>query len=275
MLQLLLKTPQKSNLKKVALCLLLLGCGLPTSLFCDPTEAPGFVVNFSDLFNFSSQLRLIGFFLLVTILPFVLIMVTSFTRIMIIFHFLRQALSIQQVPTNAIIVGLSIILTGFVMHPVIDEIKDNAITPYFNGEFQQAGATQNQDLLLLTNVWKPLRTFLLQHTREKDLQLFMEIGNVQLEEASTPNASGVENVPWYCVVPAFVISELRTAFMMGFLLFLPFLIIDMVISSVLMSMGMIMLPPMLISVPFKLLLFILVDGWRLIVQQIVSGFTPT
>lgn len=229
-------------------------------------------INTSDLVSVRYQLRLMGFLFLISIIPFAVMMLTSFTRISIIFHFLRQALGGQQVPSNHILIGISLILTGFVMHPVINAVKDEAIVPYFNDSFKghasvHAG-THSEETLLIEKTWQPLRAFLLQHVREKDLILFLDISRIK-----TPTSKAeFDNVPWYCIVPAFVLSELRIAFMIGFLLFLPFLIIDMVIASVLMSMGMMMLPPVLISTPFKLLLFILIDGWKLIIQQIVNGY---
>lgn len=258
---------------------------IPSSLVETAMDIPKAIHN-PDLLNFRSQLRIIGFLAIISLIPFGVMMLTSFTRISIIFHFLRQALGYQQVPSNQIVIGLSLILTGFVMHPVIHEIQTNAIDPYFSNSFKStpevASGHRSEEGMLLERAWKPLRTFLLQHTREKDLILFLEIGNVHLPTETvniTTNVNEVpeeqlqlDSIPWYCLVPAFVMSELRIAFMMGFLLFLPFLIIDMVVASILMSMGMMMLPPILVSTPFKLLLFILIDGWRLIIQQAVNGF---
>ncbi len=217
------------------------------------------------LFNFSDQLRLVGFVAILALIPFVLVLMTSFTRISIVLTFLRQALG-TSVPSTQIIVGLSLILTGYVMHPVITKIYDDAICPYFNKELKAEG--KSEEIAFLEKGWPPLRTFMLEHTREKDLALFVDMGKIPIEK-TTP-----ELLPWYCIVPSFVISELRTAFLMGFLLFLPFLVIDLVVTSLLMSMGMIMLPPVMISFPFKLLLFVVVDGWRLIVQQVVTSY-PT
>ncbi|NGX61577.1 MAG: Flagellar biosynthetic protein FliP [Chlamydiae bacterium] len=190
------------------------------------------------------------------LIPFVFILMTSFTRISIILTFLRQALS-TSVPSAQIIIGLSLILTAYIMHPVLTEIHKEAITPYFKG------GEKNPEILLEKG-WPPLRFFLLSHTREKDLQLFLEMGD--------ENPQSVDEIPWYALVPAFVLSELRTAFLLGFLLFLPFLVIDMVVTSLLMSMGMVLLPPVMISFPFKILLFVVVDGWRLIIQQVVAGY---
>lgn len=210
-----------------------------------------------DVLDLTNELKLIGFFALLGLIPFVLVLMTSFTRISIILTFLRQALG-TVVPSSHIIVGLSLILTGYVMNPVIKEIYEGAITPYFNKEIEEKA--------FFEKAWPPLRNFMLVHTREKDLDLFLDLAKVEQRQT--------EDLPWYTIVPSFVLSELRTAFMMGFLLFLPFLVIDLVVTSLVMSMGMIMLPPVMISFPFKLLLFVVVDGWRLIVQQVVAGYMP-
>jgi flagellar biosynthetic protein FliP len=217
-------------------------------------------------FNFADQLKVVGFVALLGLIPFVLVLMTSFTRISIILTFLRQALG-TSVPSTQIIVGLSLILTGYVMHPVITEIYEGAVTPYFNQELKVEG--KSDEIAFLEKAWPPLRNFMLTHTREKDLALFLDMGKVPVSQATPLELS---KIPWYCIVPSFVLSELRIAFMMGFLLFLPFLVIDLVVTSLLMSMGMIMLPPVMISFPFKLLLFVVVDGWRLIVQQVVLGY---
>lgn len=204
------------------------------------------------------ELPFISSALVLALVPFVFILMTSFTRISIVLTFLRQALS-TSVPSSQIIIGLSLILTGYIMHPVLTEIYDNALVPYFKQE-------EKKPEELLAKAWPPLRTFMLYQTREKDLQLFLDLGHVELKDDS------INQIPWYCIIPAFVLSELRTAFMLGFLLFLPFLIIDMVVTSLLMSMGMVLLPPVMISFPFKILLFVVVDGWRLVVQQVVGGY---
>lgn len=242
-----------------------------------------------EFMSLHHQLRIVGFLTLLALIPTVMVMMTSFTRITIIFHFLRQALATQHVPSNQIIIGMSLILTGFIMHPVLDEIHTQAITPYFNDELKDAPEVKmgikGEDALFLERVWSPTRQFLLHHVRENDLQLFLDLADVELPEIhpedmvahgsdGTGSAYDLSALPWYCLVPAFVLSELRMAFMMGFLLFMPFLVIDMIVASILMSMGMMMLPPVMISMPFKLLLFILVDGWRLIIQQTVNSFFP-
>ena len=198
--------------------------------------------------------------LLITILslaPAILILLTSFTRIIIVLSLLRHALSTQQVPPNQVLTGLALFLTFFIMTPVFDEINTSAVQPYMNKQIDQK-----------TAVWRtlvPLRNFMFKQVREKDLALFTKI-------AKQPRPANVSQVRTRVLVPAFVISELRIAFQMGFLLFIPFLIIDMVVASVLMSMGMMMLPPVMVSLPFKILLFVLVDGWNLLVQSLVVSF---
>lgn len=194
---------------------------------------------------------------LLSLLPAILIMFTSFTRIVVVLSLLRQALGGQQIPPNPVIIGLSIFLTLFVMSPTIDVVMREAVTPYMNKEitFQDA----------LKKAEPSLKGFMLRQTREKDLALFLKIAKERPPEKA-------EELSMRIVVPAFAISELKTAFEMGFLIFLPFLIIDMVVSSILLSMGMMMLPPVMISLPFKLLLFVLVDGWNLVVGSIVRSF---
>lgn len=238
---------------------------------------PASLLNQSGVFTFKNQLQIIAFLTLISLIPFGVMMMTSFLRISIVFQFLRQALGSSQVPSNQIIIGLSLILTGFVMQPVIQQAQANALIPYMNGSFNKlpevkSGAT-TEEAVLLQKAWKPLHSFLSMHIREKDLSLFLDISQAYRKNKSTESENtDLKDAPWYCVVPAFMLSELRTAFMMGFLLFLPFLIIDMVVAAVLMSMGMMMLPPIMVSTPFKLLLFIMIDGWFLIVQQIINGF---
>jgi flagellar biosynthetic protein FliP len=192
-----------------------------------------------------------------SLLPSILIMLTSFTRIVIVFHFLRQAMGTQTIPPTQVIIGMSLFLTLMIMWPVGQNIWNEAVVPYNAGQidgFQAMRVAENH-----------VRNFMMKFIREKDLNLFMEIANVQ--------ATSFEQVPTYVVVPAFMLSEVKTAFEIGFLVFLPFLIIDMVVASVLLSMGMIMLPPILISMPFKLLVFVLVDGWYLVVGSLVRSFT--
>lgn len=262
---------------------------IPAIAYADTPTTSLLPLDNKEFMNLHQQLRILGFFTLLSMIPFVVVMMTSFTRISIIFHFLKQALGTTNVPSAQIVTGLSLILTAFIMHPVIDDINDKALQPYLNNEFADSSEVRlgirGEDAILLEKAWAPLRTFLLQHTRESDLQLFLDIGHIELptldavdthqsDTDDTESAYDLSAIPWYCVVPGFVLSELRVAFMMGFLLFMPFLVIDMVVASILMSMGMMMLPPVMISMPFKLLLFIMVDGWRLIIQQMVEGFYP-
>jgi flagellar biosynthetic protein FliP len=196
-----------------------------------------------------------------SLLPAVLITVTSFTRIVIVMSFVRRALSTNELPPNPVIIGLSLFLTAFVMGPVVERIHDKAWVPYQAHEIgmQQAGEI----------AWGQLRGFLVANTRESELELFADLAKLPPEQA-TPAA-----LPLRVVVPAFVVSELKTAFQMGFLLFLPFLVIDLVVASVLLSMGMVMLPPVMISTPFKILLFVLVDGWHLLSESLVTSFITT
>jgi flagellar biosynthetic protein FliP len=192
-----------------------------------------------------------------SLLPALLITITSFTRIVIVLSFVRRALSTNELPPNPVIIGLSIFLTTFVMAPVADRVHTEAWEPYRAGDMalDEAGGV----------AWTNLSEFLVANTRESELALFADLADYEAESAAEP-------LPLRVVVPAFVLSELKTAFQMGFLLFLPFLVIDLVISSVLLSMGMFMLPPVMISTPFKILLFVLVDGWHLVCESLVTSF---
>jgi flagellar biosynthetic protein FliP len=190
--------------------------------------------------------------------PSILIMMTSFTRIIVVLSFLRQAMGTAQVPPNQVMIGLSLFLPFFIMAPVYKTMDDTAITPYLEKKMAPDVA--------LTEAMKPVRNFMMKQVRKKDLALFMKIGHLP-EKVKSP-----DDIPTYVLIPAFVISELSTAFEMGFMIYLPFLILDMVVSSVLMSMGMMMLPPTVVSMPFKILLFVLVDGWSLVVGSLVQSF---
>jgi flagellar biosynthetic protein FliP len=196
-----------------------------------------------------------------SLLPAALITITSFTRIVIVLSFVRRALSTNELPPNPVIIGLALFLTTFVMAPVAGRVHERAWTPYRSGELalDQAGAA----------AWGELSGFLVSNTRESELLLFAELAEYQPEPGA---ASAPAAPPLRVVVPAFVLSELKTAFQMGFLLFLPFLVIDLVVSSVLLSMGMFMLPPVMISTPFKILLFVLVDGWHIVCESLVTSF---
>jgi flagellar biosynthetic protein FliP len=192
-----------------------------------------------------------------SLLPAILVMFTSFTRIVVVLSFLRQALGAQQIPPTTVIIGLALFLTLFIMSPTIDAITKDALNPYLDKRISMKEA--------LAKAAPPAKAFMLKQTRQKDIALFLTIAKEKAPETAA-------DIPLRIVVPAFAISELKTAFEIGFLIYLPFLIIDMVVASILLSMGMMMLPPSLISLPFKLLLFVLVDGWNLIVGSIVRSF---
>ena len=199
-------------------------------------------------------------FALLTVLslaPAILVMLTSFTRIVIVLSVLRQAIGTHQMPPNQIIVGLSLFLTFFIMTPVWQKIDQNALQPYLQKKITQQQALEEAS--------KPIRAFMVKQTREKDVALLVDI-------ASIKRPGNIREVPTHVLIPSFIISELKTAFQIGFLLYVPFLIIDMVVASVLLSMGMMMLPPIMISLPFKLMLFTLVDGWYLIVGSLIKSF---
>lgn len=198
--------------------------------------------------------------LLLTVLalaPTLLVMVTAFTRIVVVMSFVRTALGTQQVPPNQVLVGLSLLLTFFVMAPTIKAVNANAVQPYMKNQISQAVA--------MDRAAQPIRAFMFKQTREKDLQLFYSI-------SKEPRPQKQTDVPTYLLVPAFVISELKTAFEIGFAIYIPFIVIDMVIASILLSMGMMMIPPIIISLPFKILIFILVDGWNLTVAALFQSF---
>lgn len=209
--------------------------------------------------DMGTSLQILFLLTILSIAPAILIMMTSFTRIIIILSFLRNALGTQQMPPNQVLIGLALFLSLFIMSPVIDDINNNAFQPYVNGKIEQK--------IALDNASKSIKGFMLKqmHHSEKDLALF-----VSLTDIKTPVVP--EDLPLKVVIPAFIISELKIAFQIGFLIFIPFLIIDMVVSSTLMSMGMMMLPPVMISLPFKILLFIMAGGWNLLTKSILSTF---
>lgn len=208
--------------------------------------------------NLVSGLKLLGLLTFITLAPALILTMTSFTRIIIVFSFLRQAIGTMQAPPNQVLVGLALFLTVFIMAPVGQRINEEAIVPYQEG--------QVNDSQFIDKAIVPVRDFMLNYTREKDLALFYEITSLPLPQT-------VEDVSMRALVPAFVISELKTAFEMGFLLFIPFIVLDIAIASMLMSMGMVMLPPALISLPLKLMLFVVVDGWNLVIGSLVRSFS--
>ena len=207
--------------------------------------------------DLSVTLQILLLLTVLSLAPSIIITMTSFTRMIVVFSFLRHALGTQQMPPAQLMVGLALILTFFVMSPVFTQAYEQGVKPYSEGTIDRDTA--------LERGMAPLREFMLKQTREKDLALFVRLAN--LEKPATP-----DEVPLRALVPGFVISELRVAFQIGFVLFIPFLIIDMVVASVLMSMGMLMLPPIMVAMPFKILLFVLVDGWYLVVHSLVSSF---
>ncbi len=202
-------------------------------------------------------LQLLALLTILSLAPAILILMTSFTRIIIVLSFVRTGLGTQSMPPNQVLVGLALFLTFFIMTPVFTEINDTALQPYLEGEATQEDAL---DLAML-----PIKRFMAEHTREKDLALFFKYQNLEKPDS-------IDEIPLMSLIPAFAISELKTAFQIGFVIFIPFLIIDMVVASTLMAMGMMMLPPVMISLPFKILLFVLVDGWYLIIESLLVSF---
>ncbi|HIP06668.1 MAG TPA: flagellar biosynthesis protein FliP [Mariprofundaceae bacterium] len=202
-------------------------------------------------------LKIIAGLTVLSLAPSILVMMTSFTRILIVFAFLRMALGTQQSPPTQILVGLALFMTMFIMMPVWNQIDSKALTPYLNEEISQAEAMEK--------AIDPLRAFMLRQTREDDLILFINAAEIEKPQAA-------EETPMFVLIPAFVISELRTAFEIGFLIYIPFVVLDLVVASVLMSMGMMMLPPVMISLPLKIILFVLVDGWHLITASLLQSF---
>ncbi|MEX0614434.1 MAG: flagellar type III secretion system pore protein FliP [Methylophaga sp.] len=207
--------------------------------------------------SYSLTLQILALMTVLTLLPAGLMMMTSFTRIIIVLAILRQAMGVQSTPSNQILIGLALFLTIFIMHPVFGSAYENGVKPYMDGDMQASEAVQA--------VSGPFRDFMIAQTRESDIELFAEIGGYAALESA-------EDVPFSLLLPAFVTSELKTAFQIGFLIFVPFLIIDLVVASVLMAMGMTMLSPMIISLPFKLMLFVLIDGWALLMGTLASSF---
>jgi flagellar biosynthesis protein FliP len=222
---------------------------LPTmSMGFKSTQNPAEVVN---------AIKMVMVLTVLTLAPAILIMMTGFTRILIVLSFLRQAMGVQQLPPNQLLVGLSLFLTFFVMQPAFIEINQKAVQPYLNGSLGQDQA--------LENTLAPLRRFMFTQTRDQDLGLFVKLAKIDQPKTRA-------DVPTIVLVPAFIVSELKTSFMIGFMIFLPFLIIDILAASVLMAMGMMMVPPIVISLPFKIMLFVLVDGWTLLIGSMVKSF---
>lgn len=236
--------------------LLLIGKAEAVQTFPLPTIKIG-VESSNNPQELSSSLQILFMMTILSLAPAILVMMTSFTRIIIVLSFLRHALATQTMPPNQVLIGLALFLTFFIMTPTWNQINQDALQPYLAGKLQQEAA--------LEKAAQPIRTFMFKQTREKDLALFVNL-------AKMPRPKTYRDIPTLVLLPAFAISELKTAFQIGFLLFIPFVVIDMIVASSLMAMGMMMLPPMMISLPFKLLLFVLADGWYLVVQSLILSF---
>lgn len=229
----------------------------------DPDSPEDFQFNITSNVGSSSlsaSMRMVLVLTLLSLAPFLLVMVTSFTRIIVVLHFVRSALGTQTSPPNQVLIGIALFLTLFIMAPVMTQVNSECIQPFDRGELTQEEAL-NEGL-------KPIRKFMFEQTNRKDIRLFLEIEN----ESNNVSVENEDEIPTLVLIPAFMISELRTAFIIGFLIYLPFIVIDMVVASTLMSMGMMMLPPTTISMPFKILLFVLADGWNLVIGQLVKTF---
>lgn len=211
----------------------------------------------SDPRDVALSLQVLLALTVLSLAPSILIMMTSFTRIIIVLSFLRSALATPQMPPNQVLIGLALFLTFFTMSPYLDQVNNNALQPYLAGSITQETAAQAAAA--------PIREFMLKQTRENDLALFVNL-------ADTPRPNTPDDIAISTLIPAFIISELKTAFQIGFLIYIPFIVVDMVVASTLMSMGMMMVPPVMISLPFKILLFILVDGWHLIIKSLITSF---
>jgi flagellar biosynthetic protein FliP len=241
------------------LWLLALFVGLfPAMAFAD-VGIPAVTLSVDDDGNteYTVTIQILALMTLLTFLPAMLMMMTSFTRIIIVFSILRQALGLQQTPSNQVMVGLALFLTFFIMAPVFDRVNETAVQPYLAEELTSMEALEAASI--------PFHQFMIGNTRESDLDLFMRISD-------TPRVETHADVPFRVLVPAFVVSELKTAFQIGFMLFIPFLVIDLVVASVLMAMGMMMLSPVIVSLPFKIMLFVLADGWAMVVGTLAASF---
>lgn len=242
-------------MKKAALALLLLTSSM--SALAQSANLPGVNINFGQGTNLVDTMEVLLLFTILTLAPAIIILCTSFTRIVVVLSFMRQALGTQNMPPNQLLIGFAMFLSIFVMMPTGQAIYKNTIQPYT--------AKQINTMEALTNLEKDLRVFMEKHVRKADIGLFYDV-------TGAPAPSDIKAVPIHFLIPAFIISELKTAFQIGFLLYIPFIVLDMVVASVLMAMGMMMLPPMLVSMPFKLLLFVLVDGWQLVTGAILRSF---
>jgi len=256
------KVPVKI-IKSIALLIILAGFGLiifPADSIAQSAAQAQTGVNINiggDVEDFSVAIQALILLTVLSFGPAIVTMMTSFTRIIVVFFFLRMGLGTQQSPPNQVLLGLALFMTIFIMAPAFNEINTFAIEPYVEEEITQTEALARAAL--------PLKEFMVNQTREKDLLMFMDLGNID-------PVAGLDELPIYVVVPAFVISELRIAFQIGFLIYLPFMVIDLVVASILLSMGILFLPPVLVSLPFKILVFVLTDGWFLLVESMIRSF---
>ena len=251
---------RRQCVRGIVLAIVLLGA---MSLFADAAQAQALpkislqVEDAKEGGDAAVSLQIIFLLTILSLAPSILIMMTSFTRIVVVLSFLRTAIGTQQMPPNQLIIGLSLFLTFFVMAPVWDRVNDDAIQPLVEDQIPYSEA--------LDKGMEPIREFMLKQTRQKDMALFVRMAQIK-------QPRNHREIPNSVLIPSFIISELRTAFQIGFILFIPFLVIDLVVSSILLSMGMMMLPPIMVSMPFKILLFVLVDGWNLLIQSLVKSF---
>jgi flagellar biosynthesis protein FliP len=230
---------------------------LSKGTFAQQANLPGVAINFGQGTNLVDTLEVLLLFTILTLAPAIIILCTSFTRIVVVLSFMRQALGTQNMPPNQLLIGFALFLSVFVMMPTGKSIYENSIKPYQEKKIDGSAA--------LTGLESDLRTFMIKHVRKADIGIFYDV-------TGAPSPQDISSVPSHYLIPAFIISELKTAFQIGFLLYIPFIVLDMVVASVLMAMGMMMLPPMLVSMPFKLLLFVLVDGWQLVTGAILRSF---
>lgn len=222
---------------------------------------PGLDIQFQDAHSkpqeVATAIKLLALLTILSLAPAILIVMTSFTRIIIVLSMLRQACGMQDTPPNAVLLSLALILTAFTMTPMLEQANEQAFTPYMNGKLS--------DQVAVTEALRPFREFMIRQTREQDVRLMLEI-------AKAPEPAGLDDLRTVHLIPAFMLSELKTAFQIGFVIFLPFLLIDLIVSSILMAMGMLMVPPMMISLPLKILMFVLIDGWNLVVGSLLASF---
>ena len=239
------------------------GLALAMIGLASPAAAQSLSIDLAEGISVTNQLiQLVVLMTVISLAPSIVVMVTSFTRIVVVLAFLRTALGLQQTPPNAVLISLALFATGFIMAPTMEQVYDDGLAPLLDESIDESEAFDRAAM--------PVRRFMLEHVRSKDLELFLELATPGNEEP--PILEDPDDTPLRSLIPAFMISELRRAFEIGFLIFIPFLIIDMVVASVLMSMGMMMLPPVLISMPFKLVFFVLVDGWYLIIGSLVASY---